>query len=196
LGLVSLFYLAVISLGAAKLTWYAVPLFPLSAIIIAVGLDGTLEWMTYGRTFKATTKGMLASLCVLAAIGVIAENIYLLQRKVASDLTDGRYFIDFFLRGPIVQLDSPKKFVVIQEGFAPSPDQGQTDYYGPTSFYVKALRAAGHSVEIQPPSADIPPGFDAAVMCGAAMRDAMAAQVALKALVADGECGIYRLLAR
>lgn len=197
LGVVSLFYLLVISLGAAKLTWYAVPLFPLSAIIIAIGLDGVLEWtMMYWSSFKAITKGMLVPLCLLAAIGVIAENIYLLQRKEASDLSDRRYLTDFFLRSSIVQSESPKRFVVIQQGFAPSPDQDSAGYYGPTSFYVKALRAAGHSIAIQSPSADISPDFDDAVMCGAEMRDAMTARVTLDPLVTDGECGIYRLMAR
>jgi 4-amino-4-deoxy-L-arabinose transferase-like glycosyltransferase len=191
LGLMSLFYLVIISSGATKLYWYAVPLLPLMAVIIAVGLDESLEWMmAHGRGFSTTINRIFAPLCVLAGFGVIAENVYILNRReayaLAHDLTS------VFLRGSVMQYESPKKFIVIQQGFVAA----NSDYYGPTSFYVKVLREAGHSIEIQPPSAVIPAGFDAAVMCGAPVHDAMTARIALKPIVIDGECGIYRFAAR
>src|SRR5262249_48013743 len=39
LGVVSLFYLVVISLSATQLPWYTVPLLPLNAVIIAIAID-------------------------------------------------------------------------------------------------------------------------------------------------------------
>ena len=194
LGLVSLFYLVIISLGATRVFWYAVPLLPLMAVIIAVGLDESLEWMmANGRWFGATTTSIFAPLCVLAGLGVIAENVYIQNRRKAYVFADDRNLTSAFLRGPVVQYESPKKFIVIQQQFGVVAN---SDYYGPTLFYVKALRAAGHSIEIQPPSAVIQAGFDAAVMCGAPVHDAMTARIALNPILIDGECGIYRFAAR
>jgi hypothetical protein len=188
LGLVSLFYLLVISLGATKLSWYAVPLFPLSAMIIAMGFDGAFEWMmTRVRWFRVRIRGTLVPLCALAGLGVITENARLLTFRERLFIADERHLTDSFLRGPVVQYGSPQKFVVIQQSYDP-PDF----YVAPTLFYVNALRAAGHSIKIQSPSAIIPEGFNSAVMCGATVRNAMTAQVALQSIAIDGECGIYR----
>jgi hypothetical protein len=192
LGLVSLFYLLIISLGATKLSWYAVPLFPLSAMIIAMGFDEVSEWMTTRvRPFKTMISGTLVPLCVIAGVGVITENVRLLTLREKSFIDDDRHLTDMFLRGPVVQYGSPQKFIVIQQSYDP-PDF----YVAPTLFYVNALRAAGHSIEIQPPSAIIPEGFNSAVMCGASVRNAITAQVALQSIAIDGECGIYRFTAK
>jgi hypothetical protein len=191
LGLVSLFYLVIISLSASKLWWYAVPLFPLSAMIIALGLDEALEWMTTRwRWFRTTINRALVPLCVLAGLGVIAQNVHLRTLREAFLLEDERNLISAFLRGPVVQRESPQKFVVIQHSYIT-----QAFYVAPTLFYVNVLRAAGHSIEIQPPSAVIPAGFNAAVMCGATVRNAMTAQVSLRPILIDGECGIYQFAA-
>ena len=131
-----------------------------------------------------------APLCVLAGLGVIIENDRILRHIEADVLADDRNLTSVFLRGPVVQYESPKKFIVIQQGFDPS------NYYGPTSFYVKALRAAGHSIQVQPPSAAIQAGFDAAVMCGVPVTDAMTPRIAFEPIVIDGECGIYRFAAK
>ena len=80
-----------------------------------------------------------------------------------------------------------QKFIVFQQSFDKSGW-----YVAPTLFYVNALRAIGYSIEIQPPSSMVPAGFSAAVICGAKLRDAMTAQVALEPIVIDDECGIYR----
>jgi 4-amino-4-deoxy-L-arabinose transferase-like glycosyltransferase len=192
LGVVSLFYLLIISLSATKRDWYAVPLLPLSAMIVAVGLDEALEWMTArGRWFGMTINVMLVPLCVLAGLGVIAENIHLLTLREASVVTLQPDLSNVFLRGPVVQSRSPKKFVVIQQSY-----DWPGYYVAPTLFYVNALRAAGHSIEIQPPSAIIPAGFNAVVMCGASVRNAMTVEVALQPVVLDGECGIYQVEAK
>jgi 4-amino-4-deoxy-L-arabinose transferase-like glycosyltransferase len=192
LGLVLLFYLVIISLGATRLSWYAVPLFPLSAMIIAIGLDEAFEWITTReRWFSAMISGALVPLCVSACLGVIAKNVYFLTLREKRFTDDHRHLTNLFLRGPVVQLATPQKFVVIQQSFDP-PDY----YVAPTLFYVKALRAAGHSIEIQQPSAILPDGFKSAVMCGATMRNALTAQVALQGIAIDGECGIYSFTAR
>ena len=87
-----------------------------------------------------------------------------------------------------MQYASPQKFVVIQQSY-----RSEEFFVAPTLFYVNGLRSAGHSIEILPPSTAIPAGFNAAVMCGAEVRNAMAAEVLLEAIVVDGQCGIYRI---
>jgi hypothetical protein len=192
LGLMSLFYLLIISAGATKLSWYAVPLFPLNAMIIAMGFVEAFDWITTrAHWFKARITGALVPLCALAGLGVIIENVRLLTLREKSFIDDERHLTNMFLRGPVVQYRSPQQFIVIQQSYDP-PDF----YVAPTLFYVNALRAAGHSIEIQPPSAVIPEGFISAVMCGATVRNAMIAQVALQSIAIDGECGIYRFTAK
>ena len=197
LALVSLFYLATISFSVNKQGWYAIPLFPLIAMIIAIGLDDWLEWIkTRGRWFKTIINGMLVPFCVLAGIGVIAGNYRLLSDREAWMLSDERNLVNAFLRGPVVQLKIPKKFIVFQQSYVPGGVPGDLYYVAPTLFYVNSLRAAGHSIVIQPPSAVIPQGFNTAVMCGATIRNAVTAQVVLQPIEIDGECGIYRLAAK
>jgi glycosyltransferase involved in cell wall biosynthesis len=177
---------------------YAVPLVPLSAMIIGVGLDEALEWMmTRGRWFRTIINDTLVPFCVFASFGAIAQNARFVMLRQASLLGDERNLTSMFLREPVVQQGSPQKFVVIQQSFVP-----RSFYVAPTLFYVNALRAAGRSIEILPPSvispvgfstARIPVGFNAAVMCGAVSRNATTVQVTLKPMLVEGECAIYEL---
>src|SRR5262249_26515321 len=142
LGLVSLFFLVIISLGQTKKSWYAVPVLPLSAMIIGVGLDEALEWMTMrGRWFRIIINGTLVPFCAFASLGVIAQNARFVTLREASLIDNERNLTSMFLRGPLVQYGSPQKFVVIQQSFVPT-----YFYVAPTLFYVNALRAADHSI--------------------------------------------------
>jgi hypothetical protein len=192
LGLVSLFFLVIISLGQTKKSWYAVPLLPLSAMIIGVGLDEALEWMTMrGRWFRISINGTLVPFCVFASLGVIAQNARFVTLREASLIDNERNLTSMFLRGPLVQYGSPQKFVVIQQSFVPT-----YFYVAPTLFYVNTLRAADHSIEILPPSAVIPAEFNAALLCGATVYNVTMVQVTLKPILIDGKCGIYQLAAK
>lgn len=206
LGLLSLFFLVIISLGQTKRGWYAVPLIPPIAMIIGVGLDEAFEWLTIrGHQFRIIINGVLVSLCGFVGLGVIAQNARFatLGEKILID--DERNLTSMFLRDPMVQYASPQKFVVIQESFVPSsasPDlhlkgiSFGTFYVAPTLFYVNVLRARGHTIEILPPSANIPAGFDAAVMCGPTVAGPATAQRAVTPILINGKCGIYELAAK
>lgn len=195
LGLVSLFYLVIISFSVNKQSWYAIPLFPLIAMIIGIALDNFLEWMK-GRGFRTAVNSLLVPVCLLVGLGVIAGNFRLLADREAWMVGDARNLTNVFLRGPAVQIGGPQEFVVFQESYVPGGVPGDFYYVAPTLFYVNALRAAGHKIEILPPSAAIPLGFSTAVVCGATMRKAVAVQVALRPNVIDGECGIYKFAAK
>jgi hypothetical protein len=161
-------------------------------MIIGVGLDEALEWMTMrGRWFRTIINGTLVSFCVFAGLGIIAQNARFVTLREASLIDDERNLTSMFLRNPVVQYGSPQKFVVVQQSFVPT-----YFYVAPTLFYVNALRSAGHTIEILPPSAVIPAGFNAAVMCGAMVRNTTTIQAALKPILIDGECGIYQLAAK
>ena len=188
LGVVSLFYLVIISLSATKLSWYAVPLLPLSAMIIAVAIDEPFEWMVMRWPWFRSITNPRLSLCVLAGLGVIAQNVHRLTLREKGVIDDERNLTSVFLRSPLVHYASPQKFVVIQQSY------WKRDFFvAPTLFYVNGLRSAGYSVEIQPPFAAIPADFNAAVMCGAKVRNAVAAELLLEAIAMDGQCGIYRI---
>ena len=195
LGLMSLFFLVIISLSQTKRGWYTVPLLPPSAMVIGIGLDQVLEWMTM-RGRRIIINGALVSFCVFASLCVMGQNarFVTINEEVLSN--DERNLTSMFLRDPVVQYRSPQKFVVFQEGFPRSQTHlgdPSSFYVAPTLFYVNALRATGHTIEILPPSASIPAGFSAAVMCGAMVPHAATAQTGLTPLLIAGKCGIYQL---
>jgi 4-amino-4-deoxy-L-arabinose transferase-like glycosyltransferase len=200
LGLMSLFFLVIISLSHTKRAWYAVPLLPPSAMVIGVGLDEVLEWIAMRwRRFRIIINGTLVSFCVFASLGVIGQNARFVALNEKVLIADDRNLTSLFLRDPIVQYGSPQKFVVIQESFPRSQsDLGDPSsfYVAPTLFYVNALRATGHIIEILPPSASIPAGFNAVVMCGAMLPHAATAQTVVTPILIAGKCGIYQLIAK
>lgn len=197
LGVVSLFYLVIISSSVNKQSWYAIPFLPLVAMIIAIGVDDFLEWIKEcGREFRTAINSMLVPVCMLAGLGVIAGNFRLLEDREAWMIGDERNLTNVFLRSQSVQLKNPQKFVVFQQSYVPGGVPGDFYYVAPTLFYVNAMRAAGYQIEILPPAAVIPRGFNTAVICGATMRETVAAQVALRSIAMDGECGIYQLAAK
>jgi hypothetical protein len=189
LGVVSLFYLVIISLSATQLPWYVVPLLPLNAMIIAIAIDEALEWMMKRWPwFRLITNRVLVPVCVLAGLGVIAQNVHRLTLREERVIDDERNLTNVFLRTRLVQSASPQKFVVIQRSY-----RAGEFFVAPTLFYVNRLRSAGHSIEILPPSTAIPAGFNTAVMCGAEVRNATAAELLLESVVTEGQCGVYRI---
>jgi 4-amino-4-deoxy-L-arabinose transferase-like glycosyltransferase len=189
LGLVSLVFLAIITFGQTKKAWYAVPLLPLSATIVAIGLEEAVEWVTmHARWVRTIINAILVPICVFASIGLISQNArYVMQRKEWL-VGNERNLSSLFLRDPAVQHIIPQKFVVIQQSFVPT-----FFYAAPTLFYITALRAAGHTIEILPTFADIPAGFNAAVICGATALNATMEKIALKPVLINGKCAIYQI---
>ena len=95
----SLFYLLIISLSATQLPWYAVPLLPLNAMIIAVAIDEPFEWMIMRwRWFRLMTNRALVPVCVLAGLGVIAQNVHRLTLREERVIDDERNLTNVFLR--------------------------------------------------------------------------------------------------
>lgn len=195
LGLVSLFYLLIISSASSKLPWYAMPLCPLSAIIMAIALEQLLEGITIraGRP-KKMMRRMIVAIAILASIGVFASNAYLLNRNDAGMKVVEPDQYSFFLRSHDVQRSSLQKFVVIHPGY--SNNKGDNFYIAPALFYVNALRAAGRTILIQPPYAAIPADFNVAVLCGDTVRNAVALRAKLQERELDGTCGIYSIVAK
>jgi 4-amino-4-deoxy-L-arabinose transferase-like glycosyltransferase len=192
LGVVSLFFLVVISFSKTIKGWYIIPVLPLSATIIGIVLDDVLEWMAMrGRQFGIIINGALVPFCVFAGLGVIAQDVDFVRLRREGLLSDEPNLASIFLRNPLVRYESPQKFLVIQQSFI-----SESFYVAPTLFYVNALRATGRTIEILPPSASIPEGFNAAVICGETAADARAKGVAFNAILIYGKCGIYQLAAK
>jgi hypothetical protein len=189
LGVVSLFYLVIISLSATQLPWYAILLLPLNAMIVAIAIDEAFEWMMKRWPwFRLMANRTLVPVCVLAGLVVIAQNAHRLTLREERIIDDERNLTNVFLRSHLVQYASPQKFLVVQQSYR----LGEF-FVAPTLFYVNGLRSAGHSIEIQSPSTAISAGFNAAVICGAEVHNAMTAELLLEAIVTDGQCGIYRI---
>ena len=136
LGVMSLFYLLIISLSATQLPWYAVPLLPLNAMIIAVAIDEPFEWMIMRwRWFRLMTNRALVPVCVLAGLGVIAQNVHRLTLREERVIDDERNLTNVFLRSHPVHYAILQKFVVIQQSY-----RSDEFFVAPTLFYVNGLR--------------------------------------------------------
>ncbi len=192
LGIALLFYLIVISLSANKQSWYVVPALPLAAMIIAIALDDVIAWgmsrVPGGSTRKAVGAVLVTGSAMLGGIVIQQSDLFVSGRNVWM-LADPRNLTNAYLRSQVL----PGKLLVFQESYVPKGIPGDAYYLGPTRFYTEALRAAGHTIEVRPPGGAVSAEFDTALVCGAAMREAVARRFELGLLQRESGCWIYRL---
>ena len=179
-----LFYLIVISAASTKLPWYAIPLAPLSALLMGIGLDRMLALRRERLQADAATWNRRVVLaCAAVAVGVVGCDIATLQRHATQMAADqyGQYGV--FLRDEVLALPGAAPIVIVHPGYP--NDHGDPFYTAPVQFYAAALRAHGHSVSIvrQLPS-QLAPG-SVIVSCGPAAGSA-------GVLARRGQCVAYR----
>jgi 4-amino-4-deoxy-L-arabinose transferase-like glycosyltransferase/putative flippase GtrA len=193
LGVMSVFYLAVISSAATKLRWYAMPLYPLIAMQVALGIDAVAERLASRQSGSQETlqRGVMVGCFMLGAV-VVALNIAIFRHNEAALVRNELSGYGLFLRSPKIQNPDVKKFIVIHPGHFGNFVK-KTYYVADVLFYVNALRAAGRLIEIQPPSAPIPAGFNLAVACVEAVPEWISKHVSSEPIATDGRCGLYRI---
>jgi 4-amino-4-deoxy-L-arabinose transferase-like glycosyltransferase len=188
----SLFYLVVISLGSTKLAWYAAPLAPLSALLLALAATDLLEradlrskWITVAlrRTHVA--------LCAAAAIVVVMFNASKVGAAINARAADELDAYSYVLREARFADAAVQKVAVIHPGYP--NNQGDAFYIAPTLFYANALKMAGHSVVVLSPSTPVPKEINTLIACGA-VRDGIARLKSINSAVQRAQlCTLYQL---
>jgi len=161
------FYLLVISSAKTKLFWYVLPLFPLFALIIAVGVAPVARMTPRLSKVSHTTRMRLAfaALCATSLL-VVMQNYRVIrenERAWANSLPD-QYSL--FLRTLPHVLPRVRTFAVVHPGYPPSFGPRSDFYVAPALFYVNVLRKAGYDIAIVPPEAELPPRYSTLVACG------------------------------
>ncbi len=97
-AIAALFYLVVISSASTKLAWYAAPLYPLLAVLAAVGFDGIIQFISRKATFLQQKPKLKTAITLALAIGLIAPQAGFIIKRNSTEKTTykvERYEIDF-----------------------------------------------------------------------------------------------------
>ena len=185
----SLFYLAIISSSATKIVWYATPLAPLSALLVAIGIGDALDRIkTHLPPAPTAAKRLQIALYACGAVGVVLFNV----SRINASISAGSNYLDaysLFLRGSAISKHGTQKTVVIHPGYP--NNQGDPFYIAPTLFYVQSLRTSGHAIDVLAPGMPVPDDADAAVLCGE-LRHVSTLPLA-RVLASNGICSLYQI---
>jgi len=123
---ISFFYLLVISFSKTSLIWYDAPVFPLLAIVVAVGIERLLESIKY---FMFTTITKISLLTFLFLLAIFGQPYF--SRISESYSVNKLWNVPEHLRYQefMTQVSSPKEYTIL----LPS-------YNAPVRFYQKANR--------------------------------------------------------
>jgi 4-amino-4-deoxy-L-arabinose transferase-like glycosyltransferase/putative flippase GtrA len=191
-GLATVFYLAVISSASTKLSWYAIPLCPLLALLMGMALDGSCAALRERlRVSQTNWSRILAAGCVVFGVGVVAINAVKIERHWRRMSVDEFDRYDVFLRSNLIPSVPKRNLVIVHPGYPNS--QGDRFYVAPTLFYAAALRANGDAVTVQPVTDEIQSDADTLVVCGEALLKQVATSVTLQVIATSAKCGLYQI---
>ena len=148
LGTSFLGYFLIISFAQTKQGWYALPLHPLCALMIGVGLSVAIRhygprMQRWGGVSRVTT-----SACAVLALAVIGLNWVLVHYYYPALVAEPPDQYSFFLRSLPQLMPDHRHVSVLHPGYKNS---GGFDFYvGPTRFYVTALNDLGYDVSLEP----------------------------------------------
>lgn len=141
-------YFLIISLAQTKYGWYALPLHPLCALMIGVGLSIAIR--QYGprmhRWGGASSMTMFA--CAAMALAVIGLNWALVRYYYPALVADPPDQYSFFLRSLPQLMPDHRHVSVLHPGYKNSG--GFAFYVAPARFYVTALNELGYDVSLEP----------------------------------------------
>jgi 4-amino-4-deoxy-L-arabinose transferase-like glycosyltransferase/putative flippase GtrA len=164
LFIASVFYFVIISSARTKLVWYAAPLSPLCALIMAIGLTGFLE--TYGKAYPFVSPAGLPLRVLLsaAAATVILFNLNAINTQIAKRAADYLDAYSVFLRSTQMDKFKTAKLAVIHPGY--QNQQNDPYYIAPPLFYVNRLRVEGRDVRVMQQPLALPHNIDTILACG------------------------------
>ncbi|HET9693127.1 MAG TPA: glycosyltransferase family 39 protein, partial [Steroidobacteraceae bacterium] len=188
--IVSACYLAIVSAAATKLWWYTIPVLPLSALAVAMGVDELLQRLqdagsaAWRRRLPAS-----AALIVLVAAGVVTQRALTGAHRLEAGLRQSeRDHYSLILRSDALRTASVRAFDVAHPGY---PAEHASYYAAPALFYVQELRRRGYVVNLAPPGEVWAGQGRYVVLCGSQVTEAVTAQLILAPLVRVASCGLF-----
>lgn len=195
LRLLSSFYLVVIAAAQTKLSWYAMPVYPLIAMLVAVGACDAMEGIAaHSSLSPSLRRNLCVGGCLLVGSAVILSNIMQIGaaiRRNARSLPDS---YNIFLRSQVLRDSDVGAFTVVHPGVGgifPEP----SGYVAPTLFYVNLLRQGGRSISITRNLEALPQGSAHVLACGTVAR-ALTEPYTTTPVAAEAGCGLYSFAAR
>ena len=129
-------FLITISVSKTKLLWYAVPLYPMGGLLVAIGFYYTFQWATKRYQMAHPNRFVLISLVLIFGIfyGIVVGRVASQPRKDKTDmLAADAYFMKNFHR----EFPELKNYTFIsQEGYNSSLD-----------FYLLKFRQEGYTIQ-------------------------------------------------
>jgi 4-amino-4-deoxy-L-arabinose transferase-like glycosyltransferase len=188
-GIVTAFYLALITSAETKLPWYGIPTLPLAAMLLAVGIDRAWHRYSSAANKKHVRDAHVIWLGMAAAVLAIGSNI----AEVESGLTYSRSTsldqYPWFLRSSAVaENDSQHLITVVDSGFQPDPG----NWAAAALFYVEALQNQGRQIILQNADAPLPHQDGQIVACGPIIDQLRAAQQIDNPVIQGEHCGLFR----
>ena len=157
-------YFLVISMGKTKQGWYALPLYPLCALMCGIGLSAGIRH--YGPRVRALegVSGVRNRAFIAATFLVLTFGWALLRYYYPHLLARPADRYSFFLREIPQLMPDHKRIVVLHPGF---PNAAGFDFYvAPARFYAAALADRGYQVSLEPLNKDYRPrNGEAVVSC-------------------------------
>ena len=181
-------YLLVISAVGTKLPWYLIPLFPLCAIAWGLVAGLLIDGLERRSSRLAPTAARLTWLVVAAALvtGTSALNASRVNAQFSAITASEGYRYALFIRGPMRAIPS-HDILVIHPGIEPG-----SAYSAVMNFYARGLEMLGIKALVQLPGASIASGTFDVIACGETRLVFLAANPDTRAVLEDGDCGLYR----
>lgn len=186
-------YLAVISTSKTKHLWYAYPLFPIAALLIAITLNVLIERLT--RQIAGKNSLWVNVTCVFVAIFMVITNISALQKveqKAALSEPD-QDALKRFLRSDALMknLQNGDQIAIISEGY--QNDQGDPYYIAPTLFYMRAISLKQNvSIKAMPTEKINIDNVNKVIACGAALKKLDGLNHTIQRVMQGNECVLYK----
>ncbi len=189
---VATFYFLIISTASTKLPWYATPLSPLAAIIMAIFVGVVRAPLEHAVLLAPRARRLLGAGAGAVAMALaLSWSVEQIDKhasfKLATSAEDHHRFLKRLAtgRGPRLHL------VVQQPGYLNG--QGDKFYVAPTLFYANQARAAGHTVLLQPLGEPLPAAATSLLSCDPGPYGYTWPGVTLVPAEARDGCTLYRI---
>src|SRR5262249_19212367 len=99
LGFISLFYVVAISASRTKLSWYAMPVYPLAAMLVAIGGCNAMKRVALQASLSQTyMRNLDVGVGVLVGIAVVLSNIFRIDAAISRNANSLPDTYNIFLR--------------------------------------------------------------------------------------------------
>lgn len=187
---VSMFYLLVISSAHTKLVWYATPLSPFSATVVAIGVTDLAKTICGNfSSFAEGVRSIQGALLWAVSAAVILINLNSVNDQIAMRTKDDLDSYSIFLRSPALEHFPNRGLAVIHPGY---PNEQKDPFYiAPTLFYIKGLQMEGRRIVALDTFTKLPRGIDAVLACGSTRSQVEHSIPGISKAMKHGICNVY-----